>query len=41
MLSDYDNCLKVIEVWQGHLNHGQRFKDELNTLSNIYNKRPY
>lgn len=35
------DCLKVIEVWQGHLNHGQRFKDELNTLSNIYNKRPY
>lgn len=32
-------CLKVIEVWQGHLNHGKRFKDELSTLSNIYNNR--
>ena len=34
-----NKCVKVIEVWQGHLNHGEGFKNELINLSNIYNNR--
>ena len=32
------NCLKVIEVWQGHLDNGAGFKDALIKLTEIYEK---
>jgi sialic acid synthase SpsE/sugar phosphate isomerase/epimerase len=30
------DCLKVIEVWQGHLNNGEGFREAIITLTNIY-----
>jgi len=35
---DY-NCLKVIEVWQGHLNNGAGFQKELIKLTGIYENK--
>lgn len=35
---DYD-CLKVIEVWQGHLDNGAGFKNEITKLTKIYEER--
>ena len=37
-LLDYD-CLKVIEVWQGHLDNGAGFKNEIVKLTKIYEER--
>ncbi len=35
---NYD-CLKVIEVWQGHLDNGSGFRDEIIKLTKIYEKQ--
>ncbi len=34
---NYD-CIKVIEVWQGHLNNGAGFKEALTKLTKLYEK---
>jgi N-acetylneuraminate synthase len=33
---DFD-CLKVIEVWQGHLDQGAGFKEALQRIYQLYN----
>ncbi len=37
-LLNYD-CMKVIEVWQGHLDNGAGFRDEIIKLAEIYEKQ--
>ena len=32
---NYD-CMKVVEVWQGHLNNGSGFKEALTKLTSLY-----
>ena len=34
---NYD-CIKVIEVWQGHLNNGAGFREALTKLTKLYEK---
>lgn len=33
------SCLKVIEVWQGHLNNGAGFREAIIKLTNMYEKQ--
>jgi N-acetylneuraminate synthase len=35
---DFD-CMKVIEVWQGHLDNGTGFKNEIIKLTKIYEEK--